>query len=229
MKVALAAALFLLSFVMSCNQPPSPPPPVPATTEAWQPLFNGRDLDGWQHIGPGKFVIEDGVLRTEGGMGLLWYTGQPFGNCKIRVVFKTTSAASNSGVFVRISDRPQDEWFAVHHGYEVQICDSQDDYHRTGAIYSLSKSTSLASKPPGEWNVMEVTLDGPRIQVSLNGVAVNDFDPASPVPPRVKEFEPERGPRPEAGYLGIQNHDDYATGEHVFFKEISVQPLRRDK
>ena len=40
----------------------------------WQPLFNGKDLDGWQHVGPGRFVIENGVLKTEGGMGLLWYT-----------------------------------------------------------------------------------------------------------------------------------------------------------
>ena len=83
----------------------------------------------------------------------------------------------------------------------------------------------MASKPPGEWNVMEITLDGPRLQVILNGQAVTSFDPAQPVPPRTKDFEPERGPRPDSGYLGIQNHDDYATGEHVYFKEVSVQPL----
>ena len=229
MKVALAAMLSLLALLMTCNDTTTPPPAEPATVDGWRQLFNGRDLDGWHHVGPGSFVIENGVLRTEGGMGLLWYTGEKFGNCRIRVVFKTTSAAANSGVFVRIADRPKDEWFAVHHGYEVQICDSQDEYHRTGAIYSLSKSTSLASLPPGEWNVMEITLNGPRILVSLNGVAVNDFDPAQPVPPRTKDFEPERGPRPEAGYIGIQNHDDYATGEHVYFKEISVQGLSGDK
>ncbi len=223
MKVALAAMLSLLTLLMTCNETTTAPPAPQATVEGWRQLFNGRDLDGWQHVGPGKFVIEDGLLRTEGGMGLLWYTGEMFGDCKLRVVFKTTGAAANSGVFVRIADRPKDEWFAVHHGYEVQICDSQDDYHRTGAVYSLSKSASLASKPPGQWNVMEITLTGPRIQVSLNDVAVTDFDPARPVPPRTKEFEPERGPRPEAGYIGIQNHDDYATGEHVYFKEISVK------
>ena len=46
----------------------------------------------------------------------------------------------------------------MHHGYEVQICDSQDEYHRTGAVYSLAKTASLASRPPGEWNTMEITL-----------------------------------------------------------------------
>jgi 3-keto-disaccharide hydrolase len=230
MRIPLAAALALLALLASCNRPPgqsavqSPNPAAPASAEiaGVRQLFNGHDFDGWEHVGPGRFVVEGGLLRSEGGMGLLWYTGQKFGNCRVRVVYKTTSAASNSGVFVRISDRPADEWFAVHHGYEVQICDSQDEYHRTGAIYSLAKSATLASHPPGEWNVMEITLDGPRIHVTLNGAAVTDFDPAQAVPPRTKEFEPERGPRPEAGYLGIQNHDDYATGEHVYFKEISV-------
>ena len=41
------------------------------TSSGWKPLFDGRSLDGWEHVGPGKFVIENGVLRTEGGMGLL--------------------------------------------------------------------------------------------------------------------------------------------------------------
>lgn len=190
----------------------------------WRPLFNGKDLDGWEHVGPGKMVVEGGLLRTEGGMGLLWYTREKFGDCTIRVVYKATSKASNSGVFVRIADKPEDEWYAVHHGYEVQICDGADEYHRTGAIYSMSKAAS-ASKV-GEWNTMEITLKGKTVQVRVNGVQVQDFDPeTAKVPERKKEFEPERGPRPERGYIGLQNHDDYAEGTHVFFKEVSIRPL----
>ncbi|HVG22282.1 MAG TPA: DUF1080 domain-containing protein [Blastocatellia bacterium] len=199
--------------------------PKPAASKAWRQLFNGRDADGWEHVGPGRFKVEDGVLVSEGGMGLLWYTREKFGNCVIRVVYKATSVASNSGVYVRIADRPKDEWFAVHHGYEVQICDKQNEYHRTGAIYSLSKSTKLATNPPGRWNTMEITLKGDLITVAVNGVRVNTFDPKRPVPERKEQWEPERGPRPQVGYIGIQNHDDYATGEHVYFKEVSVRPL----
>lgn len=195
-------------------------------TEARQ-LFNNRDMDGWQHLGPGRFVVEDGMLRTEGGMGLLWYTREKFGNCVIRIVYKVTHESSNSGVFVRIANQPKDEWFAVHHGYEVQILDAQDDFHRTGAVYSLSKATGRANKPVGEWNTMEIALRGPRVLVTLNGVQVNDFDPRQPAPERTKEWEPERGPRPESGYIGLQNHDDYERGTTttVYFKEVSVRPL----
>ena len=193
----------------------------------WRQLFNGRDLDGWEHVGPGRFVVEGGLLRADGGMGLLWYTREKFGNCVIRVVYKTDNPASNSGVFVRIADRPKDEWFAVHRGYEVQILDQQDEFHRTGAVYSLSKSTSLPVKPPGEWNTMEITLRGPRIIVTVNGTQVNDFNPSQPVPERTKEWEPERGPRPETGYIGLQNHSDYVRDQetHVYFKEVSVRKL----
>jgi hypothetical protein len=193
--------------------------------ERWRPLFNGKDLDGWEHVGPGKMVVEDGVIRTEGGMGLLWYTREKLGNCTIRIVYKTTNRRSNSGVFIRIADRPRDEWYAVHHGYEVQISDGGDEYHRTGAIYSLSKATASPSRV-NEWNTMDITLQGQRVKVALNGVLVQDFDPETAVvPERKKSYEPERGPRPESGYFGLQNHDDVASGMQVYFKEVSVRPL----
>jgi hypothetical protein len=193
---------------------------------AWRVLFDGMSLDGWEHVGPGRMVLEDGMIRTEGGMGLLWYTREKFGNCQLRVVYKTTRPTSNSGVFIRIADKPKDEWYAVHHGYEVQICDQTDPFHGTGAIYSLSPATAKPGKV-GAWNTLLITLDGDRVKVSLNGVPVNDFDPKGPVPERKKPYEPERGPRPESGYIGLQNHDDYDKQSHVFFREVSVRPLRR--
>ncbi len=82
-------------------------------------LFNGKDMDGWEHIGPGRFTVEDGMLKTHGGMGLLWYTREKVGNAVLRIVYKASKAEDNSGVFIRISDRPSDPWYAVHHGYEV--------------------------------------------------------------------------------------------------------------
>lgn len=190
----------------------------------WRTLFDGHSLDGWEHVGPGKMVLDDGVLRSEGGMGLLWYTKEKFGNCEIRVVYKTSQKSSNSGVFIRIADKPKDEWYAVHHGYEVQICDSEDQFHRTGAIYSLSPAPVLASKV-GEWNTLVIKLEGDKVLVTVNGVKVNEFDSKQPVPERKKQYEPERGPRPQSGYIGLQNHDDFSKNSHVFFKEVSVRPL----
>src|SRR2546423_2168913 len=114
-------------------------------------LFNGKDLTGWEMVGPGRFLVENGLLKTEGGMGLLYYTGQKFGNQTLRVVFKTDSEHGNSGVFIRMPEQPKDAWYGVHNGYEVQIDSAGDDWHCTGAIYSLSKATKRAQKSTGEW------------------------------------------------------------------------------
>jgi hypothetical protein len=114
----------------------------------------------------------------------------------------------------------------VHHGYEVQIEDTGDEYHGTGAIYSLSKATARPARPAGEWNTMEITLKGQEILISLNGSQVNHFDPeTAAIPKRVKDYEPERGPRPPSGYIGLQNHGDVTNNAYVFFKEVSVRPL----
>ena len=192
----------------------------------WRTIFDGKSLDGWKHVGPGKMVLQDGVMRTEGGMGLLWYTKEKFGDCVIRVVYRTRDKRANSGVYVRIADRPKDPWYAVHHGYEVQICDADDEFHGTGAIYSLSKSTARPVHPPGEWNTMEIMLRGEEILVMINGGEVNDFDPkTAQVPERTKDHEPERGPRPTSGYIGLQNHGDVTNDAVVEFKEVSVRPL----
>jgi hypothetical protein len=43
------------------------------------------------------------------------------------------------------------------------------------------------------------------------------------VPEKKKSYEPERGPRPAEGYIGLQHHDTVAV---ISFKEVSVTPLK---
>src|SRR5437762_4015249 len=83
---------------------------APIADPAWRPLpliSDGKVDPGWVHVGWGGFVVDDGVLRTEcdpKGLGLLVYKKERFGNCQIRVIFKSKEAKSNSGVYVRIAD-----------------------------------------------------------------------------------------------------------------------------
>src|SRR5438128_11435418 len=194
----------------------------------WKPLFNGKDLTGWKHVGPGGDTVEDGLIKTRGGMGLLYRTGGKLGNCRIRVVLKISDTNDNSGVFIRIPIEPREEWMPVHYGYEVQIdnhpeTSNEDDHHITGTLYSLTEPLAKTGKPGPEWNTMVITLDGPRTIVVLNDVTVTDYTEGQPVPERKFDFEPQHGPRPNEGYIGLQNHSD---NDIVFFKEVSVQPLK---
>ena len=74
-------------------------PSVHAQSGDWKQLFNGKDLTGWKHVGPGQMTVEDGLIRAHGGMGLLYWTGGKLGNCVIRVVFKMRDHNDNSGVY----------------------------------------------------------------------------------------------------------------------------------
>ena len=59
--------------------------------------------------------------------------------------------------------------------------------------------------------------------VTVNDVTVTDYTEGQPVPDKKFKFEPERGPRPDEGYIGLQNHSD---DDIVFFKKVSVQQLK---
>jgi hypothetical protein len=187
-------------------------------------LFHGKNLDGWEQVGPGSFVVKDGMMKTEGGMGMLWYTREKIAHATIRVVFQLTAKESDSGVFIRIPEKPTEPWMPVNRGYEVEIGDWPDDYSCTGVLYTFTKALARPIKPIGEWNTMDITIDGPHTVVFLNDVKVTDFTEGQPVPPKPPgSIDPDRGPRPEAGFIGLQNHP----GSEVYFKEVSVRPLAK--
>src|SRR5438105_345847 len=98
MRTIPLLTMALLAFLLpSTTWSQADRPREPGSSAASRPLFDGHSLDGWEHVGPGRFVIEDGMLRTEGGMGLLWYAREKLGNCVLRVVYKTASPRANSG------------------------------------------------------------------------------------------------------------------------------------
>jgi hypothetical protein len=204
-----------------------------AAAPAWtaeKKLFNGKDTTGWaripRHEGapadqkPG-FVVEDGLLVSipDAPEDDLWYTGEKIGNATLRVVYKYSAKEANSGVFTRIPYPPKSEDDAINKGIEVQIQDSGDDYHCTGVLYSMTKAKARPYKPAGQWNTLEIQMRGPRTIVKLNGVLITDYDGVSAVPPKKGQFEPDRGPRPDEGYIAIQHHGG---AETLWFKEITL-------
>ena len=195
----------------------------------WKPLFNGKDLTGWKHVGGGSRFVENGLLSSKGGMGLLYWTGGKLGNCQIKVVYKMQKFNSNAGIFVKVPVEPKEEWMPVFYGYEVQIdnhpeTSGEDEYHISGTLYAFTKPKSKPGKPGPEWNTMLITLDGPRTIVHLNDELVTDYREGEPVPARKFDFEPYPGRRPDSGYFGLQNHGDE---DVVYFKEVSVRPLKK--
>jgi len=179
-----------------------------ARNKKWTKLFNGHDLSGWRMAGKGNFTVEDGTLVSHGGMGMLWYETEKFRDFKLRIEWKVSQRCNNSGIFVRFPQKSDDPWYAVNHGYEIQIddCDKQGPKYQTGSVYSFAPARKVASKPAGEWNLYEITVIGQHYVVELNGE-------------KVTEFEGQRG---EEGYIGLQNHDIVS---RVFFKSVRIKRL----
>jgi hypothetical protein len=200
---------------------------APAKQLGWKQLFDGHDMRGWQHVGPGNFTVEQGELTSQGGMGLLYSISGPYSDCEIKVVYRMEHENDNSGVFIRIPSEPTEPWMPVNRGYEVQIDNhpersGEDDYHVTGTLYSLTKPLAKPGKPGPEWNTMIIRIEGARTQVFVNDVKVTDYIEGQPVPDKKFSYEPDRGLRPEKGWIGLQNHSDK---DVVHFKTVAVRVL----
>jgi hypothetical protein len=179
-------------------------------------LFDDTSLHGWKMCGPGRFVLENRMAISEGGMGLLWYTKKRFRDFILRVDWKTSRREDNSGVFIRFADPDDDPWIAVNTGYEVQIYDAEElqdggnATHRTGAIYDFaapsSTATIFASNEPCKWNTFEIHAIGQNYAVILNNKRITQFT----------------GNRQLEGYIGLQNHDAQS---RVCFRKVSIREL----
>ncbi len=170
---------------------------------------------GWNHYGPGYFTLdhETGILASHGGMGLLWYAAEMFGDFTLRLEFMTSVSESNSGIFLRVPGVPLSDDY-VHHSFEIQIhATPAEGIHRTGAVYDAEAPSEDRAKAPGEWNELEISFVGDRITVELSGAQVVDWvaEPRG----KIRDFAAR-------GYIGLQNHD---WDSSVYFRNIRVKKL----
>ncbi|MHC5057464.1 MAG: family 16 glycoside hydrolase [Planctomycetota bacterium] len=188
--------------------------------EGFEPLFNGRDLAGW--IGDTKgYVAEDGKLVCKPGGKL--FTERQYSDFVLRFEFKLTPGANN-GLGIRTPSRGD----PAYAGMELQILDDTSPkyaklqpYQYHGSIYGIVASKRGHQKPVGEWNVQEVTADGPKIRVVLNGATIVDADLSTIK--QTKEMHnlgKHPGLRNESGHIGFLGH-----GSVVEFRNISLKDL----
>ena len=188
---------------------------VRAAQPVLKPLFNGRDLTGWQKVCGGDWSIEEGgVLVARNGQdwstnpektGSWLRTEREYGDFEFSLEFQIAAPNSNSGVFIR-SGLERNPAF---NGYEAQIHDSAGkpaSKGGPGSLYDYAAPSKNRVLPVGQWNQYRVIARGPRIQLHLNGEQVLDV----------------QGDRRNRGYLGLQNHDQKSV---VKFRNIFLAEL----
>ncbi len=169
---------------------------------------------GWNHYGPGYFTLDEktGELTSHGGMGLMWFAAEQYGDFELELEYRCAAPETNSGVFVRVPEMPSSDAY-IYHSFEIQIADKEEGIHATGAVYDAEPVTARPYRPAGEWNHCRIVFRGNRITVAVNGQQVVDWN-AEPRG-KVRDFAP-------AGFIGLQNHDDIAP---VSFRNIYVRSL----
>jgi len=172
-------------------------------------IFDGKTLEGWRIAGDGKFVVvpKDKSIQSDGGLGILWYTKQKYGDFDLRLEWKVSEKDDNSGIFVRFPELVDDVNAAVLDGYEIQIKDTgEDSLYKTGAIAGIASPKNVTLKPVNQWNTMEIRAVGQSYSVFINGQNVNEFT----------------GHRLTEGYIGLQVHDK---DSKVSFRNITVSQV----
>jgi hypothetical protein len=178
-----------------------------------KPLFNGRDLTGWEGASEKAEIcwgVEDGAIVCSGEKGPWLRSERQYGDFCLRLEYRL-EPGGNSGVFVRV---PKD---GNHHGkdsgVEIQVLDDNHPryadlkpYQYTGSVYAVVPAEPRVGLAPGEWNRLEINAAGDAYRITHNGVAVVNADAAS---------HPELTERLKEGFFGLQNHSTEAAFRHI--------------
>lgn len=183
----------------------------------FEALFNGTDLEGWQHNGNWKVV--DGAIERQGkGGGLTFKSKKVPDDFELRFQWKVAKG-SNSGIYYRPTQ------------YEYQILDN--NVHRDGknprtsasSLYFCMPPSEDATKPVGQWNTGRIVCKGSVIQHWLNGKKVVGFDYNDPKYKFNVDLLAARGGNLEArgAHLNLQDH-----GAPVWYRNLRLKPLSAD-
>ena len=185
------------------------------------PLFNGKNLDGW--AGPVEnYQVKDGAIVCKPNNGGTIYYHQNLTDFVVRLEFKVPPGGNN-GLAIRYPGQGDTAYNGM---CELQVLDNTAEkyakldarqYH--GSAYGMVAAKRGAQKPVGEWNEQEVTVQGSKIKVVLNGETILDCD--------LREVNEYMGGRPHAGkeryegFFGFAGH-----GDPVAFRNIRIKALR---
>lgn len=186
-------------------------------------LFDGKTLNGWFLLdgkGPG-YVVQSGVLvcPENGGGNLL--SENEYSDFILRLDFKL-SPGGNNGIAIRTPNQSDD---LTYSGNEIQVLDDPAPMYKDilpgqhcGSLYGIFPAKTGALKPTGEWNSYEITANGRKIRVELNGQVVVDGDLKTVNDPNLLQMHP--GVLRDKGHVGFLGHD-----AHVEFRNIRIKDL----
>jgi hypothetical protein len=193
------------------------------------PIFNGKNLSGWQKVQPPKppaqpaeWTVKKGAIHVLKGPGQLETKAQ-FDDFVLQLDIRANSADPkfhpNSGIFFR--GKPNGYWT----GYEIQIRNEFKDNDRSkpvdtgsGGLYFHQPARRVIPSD-NQFYTQTVIAHGRHISTWINGFPVADFEdphPEGDAGPRNKQALLKPGP------ISLQAHDPKT---NLDFKDIRIKSL----
>jgi hypothetical protein len=194
-------------------------------------LFDGKNLDQWQHAQkrPGidkvQWLIKDGAVAVTPGSGGGIISKQEFTDIKLHLEFCTPfmpaargQGRANSGVYLQGR-------------YEVQILDSyglEGRDNECGGIYSVGRPRVNMCAPPTQWQTYDISFRAPRfndndekirgalLTVLHNGVEIQ-YKAEAKGPTTAAPDRTETGP----GGVYLQDHGNPVQYRNIWLVELA--------
>jgi len=189
--------------------------------DGFETIFNGRDFTGWTGATDG-YTAGSGVIAAKADQGGTLYTEAEYANFMVRLDFKLPPRGNN-GLAIRYPGHGNPAYDAMT---EIQVLDNPHvdyaaldarQYH--GSVYGMVPAHRGYLRPVGQWNFQEVTVDGSRIRVELNGNIILDADVSEATDFFQDKPHPGRGLT--KGHFGFAGHKS-----PVEFRQITLKRLR---
>ena len=212
-----------------------------ADETGFTPIFNGTNLDEWDHR-KGAWEVADGAISCTGKEKtrnwIIWRRGTP-SNFVLRLDFKYE--AGNSGVQVRSDDQGDHQVY----GYQVEVAAqkvmglwhhsllARDDPAREARHLMATAGQEVAISTDGgksvrqvatkeaivahyrqeDWNTMEIIAEGNTLTQKINGVVFSEV------------ADDDKRMSRRKGVIALQDH---GKGCQVAFKNIRIKELSRE-
>lgn len=138
--------------------------PMPKAWTDPTPLFDGKDMAGWEPVNNhdrSKWVIDNGTMLNQ-DRGSNIRTTRKFEDFKLHIEVNCPERC-NSGIYLRGR-------------YEIQVGTEGgvNPSHEMGAVYGYAAPAVAMPMGSGEWQVFDITLVGRNVTVLRNGVKIHD-------------------------------------------------------
>ncbi len=209
--------------------------------DEWDILFDGASLEGWHAYGQTSlsehWKIEDYALvfyppkNRKQGESYNLVTNNTYTNFVLSVEWRI-SEGGNSGIFWGVFE---DEKYGQPYetGPEIQVLDNDKHpdgkngtSHQAGALYDMVSPSKDVTKPVGQWNVCEITVNHKinEGKVVLNGEEITSFkvngSEWDAMVAKSKFASWQGFGKYPTGKIGLQDHGDKVSYRNIKIKEL---------